>query len=78
MSDDVQRPEPEMARGVPTDMRATCTNCGQTYRGGTVTVWLKRADSRILNEARDDVSFLCTKGCDEVHDMEVEILARRE
>lgn len=59
-------------------MRATCTNCGQTYRGGTVTVWLKRdrERNRILNEPREDVSFRCVKGCDEVYSMDVEVLSR--
>lgn len=70
--------EESTEKGVPTRMRATCSNCGQTYTGGAVTVWLKRDDDGYVNEPRDDVSLRCTKGCDEVHDMEVEILARRE
>lgn len=62
--------------GLPRKMRAKCTNCGRSYSGGTVTVWLERKNGQITSEARDEVSFLCTKGCDEVHDMEVKILER--
>ena len=63
--------------GVPRRMRATCSNCAQTYPGGTVTVWLQRDGDGYLNQPRDDVSFRCLNGCDEVHDMEVEVLERR-
>lgn len=69
---------------MPKRMVAVCTNCGQRYSGGTVTVWLKREetpdhpehDGRILHEPKDDVSFRCVKGCDEVHQMEVRIRDR--
>jgi len=63
-------------QGVPRKMVAECLNCGQTYSGGTVTVWLKRGPEGYLTEPRDDVSFRCTKGCDEVQLMEVSIVAR--
>jgi len=68
------------SKGVPTRMRATCNNCGYIYEGGTVTVWLKhdRDEGKILNEPKDGVSFLCFKGCDKVHDMDVEVLKRRD
>jgi len=62
--------------GTPQRMVAQCTNCGRTYRGGTVTVWLERGPEGYLSQVRDDVSFLCTKGCEEVHDMEVRVLER--
>lgn len=66
-----------MTMAIPQRMRAVCTNCRHPYVAGTVTVWLKRDGDRITNEPRDDVSFRCTKGCDEVHPMEVEVLELR-
>ena len=62
--------------GFPRRMMAKCTNCGRSYHGGTVTVWLERDENGISEKPRDDVSFLCTKGCREVHDMEVTVLER--
>ncbi len=59
-------------------MRATCENCGRHYYGGTVTVWLEEDEDGIVTQPRDDVSFRCTKGCDETHDMEITVLERAE
>lgn len=73
-----REPEPIMSDGIPTSMRAKCDNCGHTYHGGTVTVWLKRDEDGFTTEPRDDVRFLCTKGCREVHPMDVKILSRRD
>jgi len=68
----------EYDTGAPRKMRASCTNCGQRYYGGIVTVWLEKGPDGYLSQPRDDVSFLCTKGCEEVHDMEITVLKRAE
>lgn len=60
--------------GSPKQMTATCRECGYVHRGGCVMPWFKIVDGRSV--AKDTVSFLCVRGCEDVTDHNVEIVER--